>query len=943
MYNRRNTKQSFAAAVLLGTLVCALALGGCKNFFHPDGPSDSPPDPAGPKTLVQFNNLEVSPVTVYSDSAMTAKIADVGVGKTVTVGAAPAPGGASFYPRYHLSVEGIQLPPYDGEAIIARIDENRTNPVAIPPLEAIEAGDAFVKLENASTAYSLTMKKGSVEMLPIGKGSSIVMQNETASYSVPPGASSGYSLIRNPSTPVAFPAGLNTFSPGYLYLLRYDGSTLTLKETARPVFQLRYTIRYDANGGGGTAPLQQAVNQGAGAATAEQGALSRTGYTFSGWNTNANGTGTSYTAGSSITPTANITLYAKWTAITYTISYNANGGSGAAPSPQSAGYGSSLVISNQGGLSLAGRIFDGWNTNANGTGTSYPEGSSITANAGLVLYAQWIDPTTIRYTVTYNANGGSGTAPSSQMATNGTIITVSNPGGLSYSGKGFIGWNTSPSGGGIAYAAGSSLTMNGTVTLFAQWVTQYTVSYVANGGSGIAPASQTVNSGSSVTVAGQGSLSRTGCTFNGWNTNSSGTGTAYPAGSSITVSGNITLYAYWTVKVTYNANGGSGTAPGAQTVTSGSSVTLTGQGTLTRTGCVFGGWNTSSSGLGTNYFVGASLTVIENVTLYAKWIAPIVTTLAGSGVVGYLDGTGTAAEFYSPTGVAVDNAGNVYVADYADNRIRKISPSGVVTTLAGSSGGYADGTGTAAKFDDPYGVAVDNTGNVYVADSNNHRIRKISPSGVVTTLAGSGASGWADGTGTAAQFNGPVGVAVDNAGNVYVADRGNHRIRKISPSGVVTTLAGSGASGYANGTGTAAQFRLPRRVAVDNAGTVYVTDPGNSRIRKISPGGVVTTLAGDGTYGYADGTGTAAKFSDLSGVAVDNAGTVYVVDSYINRIRKISPGGVVTTLAGDGTYGYADGTGAAAQFNYPQGVAVDNAGNVYVADMNNHRIRKIEQ
>ncbi len=326
-------------------------------------------------------------------------------------------------------------------------------------------------------------------------------------------------------------------------------------------------------------------------------------------------------------------------------------------------------------------------------------------------------------------------------------------------------------------------------------------------------------------------------------------------------------------------------------------------------------------------------------------IAPIspasvqVTTLAGS-TPGSADGTGAAAQFKYPFGVAVDAAGNVYVGDHSNHRIRKVSPTGVVTTLAGSGGaGNADGTGTAARFNLPVGLAVDAAGNVYVADHGYERIRKVSPTGVVTTLAGS-TPGYADGTGAAAQFDNLFGVAVDAAGNVYVADHGNNRIRKVSPTGVVTTLAGS-TLGYADGTGAAAKFEGPHGVAVDAAGNVYVADRDNNRIRKVSPTGVVTTLAGS-TQGYADGTGAAAQFSSPTGVAVDAAGNVYVADRKNDRIRKVSPTGVVTTLAGS-TQGYADDTGASAKFANPTGVAVDSIGNIYVADRENHRIRKIQQ
>ena len=216
---------------------------------------------------------------------------------------------------------------------------------------------------------------------------------------------------------------------------------------------------------------------------------------------------------------------------------------------------------------------------------------------------------------------------------------------------------------------------------------------------------------------------------------------------------------------------------------------------------------------------------------------------------------------------------------------RPLADQVLVATLAGSTAGFADGTGGAAQFNGPYGVAVDYSGTAYVADGNNHRIRKITSAGVVTTLAGSGARGFSDGTGVAAQFNYPIGVAVDSSGTVYVADAGNNRIRKITPAGVVTTLAGY-AAGSADGTGGAAQFKDPRGVAVDPSGTVYVADYGNHRIRKITPAGVVTTLAGS-TAGFADGTGSAARFNVPFGVAVDSSGTVYVADYCNHRIRKI--------------------------------------------------------
>ena len=330
--------------------------------------------------------------------------------------------------------------------------------------------------------------------------------------------------------------------------------------------------------------------------------------------------------------------------------------------------------------------------------------------------------------------------------------------------------------------------------------------------------------------------------------------------------------------------------------------------------------------------------------------AGVVTTLAGTAsVTGSADSTGAAASFNIPQGIATDTSGNVYVGDYGNGTVRKITPAGVVTTLAGTAGvaGSADGTGAAARFSYLRSVATDASGNVYVADSGNKTIRKITPGGVVTTLAGTaGVSGSADGTGAAAKFSDPQDIASDASGNVYVSDTGNHTIRKITPAGVVTTLAGTaGVSGSADGTGATARFDFPHGITNDASGNVYVSDTGNNTIRKITPAGVVTTLAGAAGVtlsGSADGTGAAASFDGPLGIATDASGNVYVADFDSNTIRKITPTGVVTTLAGTaGVAGSADGTGAAASFGGPDGIATDASGNVYVADSGNNTIRKI--
>jgi hypothetical protein len=308
-----------------------------------------------------------------------------------------------------------------------------------------------------------------------------------------------------------------------------------------------------------------------------------------------------------------------------------------------------------------------------------------------------------------------------------------------------------------------------------------------------------------------------------------------------------------------------------------------------------------------------------------------VSTLAGSGTAGFADGNAVTSQYNFPRGVAVDLQGNVYVADSSNNRIRKMTSAGIVTTLAGSGvAGFADGVGAVAQFKNPRGIAVDSLGNVYVGDYENNRIRKVTPEGVVTTLAGSGTRGYVDGIGVVAQFSRPYGVALDSSGNLYVAENDNRGIRKVTPEGTVTTLAG-----------TVGQFLNPNGVAVDFSGNVYVADWGSHRICKVTQAGVVTTLAGSGTIGFANGTGTAAQFNQPTAIAVDAVGNVYVADQINNCIRKVTPEGLVTTMAGSGIKGFADGTVTEAKFDTPRGVAVDSSGNLYVGDTGNNRIRKV--
>jgi sugar lactone lactonase YvrE len=311
-----------------------------------------------------------------------------------------------------------------------------------------------------------------------------------------------------------------------------------------------------------------------------------------------------------------------------------------------------------------------------------------------------------------------------------------------------------------------------------------------------------------------------------------------------------------------------------------------------------------------------------------------VSTFAGSAE-GYQNNTGTAALFNRPTALATDAAGNVYVADSYNSVIRKITPAGVTTTLAGSGTfGFANGPAATAQFYVPSGLAVDAAGNVYVADLGNNMIRKITPDGTVSTFAGSGNSGYANGTGTAASFSAPSGITIDASGDFYVSDSGSNLIRKITAAGVVSTVAGNNSAGFTNGIGTAASFNKPMGITADAAGNLYVADAANGAIRKLTKDFIVTTLAG--------GVDTAAlALGKPQGIKADADNNLYIADGN-GRILKISKDKIFTVMAGKaGTTGTADGDGSTALFNAPQGIALSPGGGIYVADYNNNRIRKV--
>jgi sugar lactone lactonase YvrE len=314
------------------------------------------------------------------------------------------------------------------------------------------------------------------------------------------------------------------------------------------------------------------------------------------------------------------------------------------------------------------------------------------------------------------------------------------------------------------------------------------------------------------------------------------------------------------------------------------------------------------------------------------WAVTIFAGQAGTG--GSQDGAGAGARFQSPGGVAVSSAGNVYVADTGNNTIRAISPAAGVATLAGLAGshGNLDSQGSAARFWAPFGIAVDSLNNIYVAEVANGTIRKVSAASQVSTLAGlAGNPGANDGVGDNAQFRNPWSVAVDRAGTVYVADTSSSTIRKITPAGAVSTFAGlAGNPGSGDGPGGQARFWIPHGVAVDGAGNLYVADTGNNTVRKITPDGMVSTLAGRaGSPGLADGPPGVSQLRHPQSLAVDNSGRLYVADTDNLAIRVLTNAGTMTTLAVAGDLGH------------PDAIAVDGLGNLYVADTINNVIRKV--
>jgi trimeric autotransporter adhesin len=334
----------------------------------------------------------------------------------------------------------------------------------------------------------------------------------------------------------------------------------------------------------------------------------------------------------------------------------------------------------------------------------------------------------------------------------------------------------------------------------------------------------------------------------------------------------------------------------------------------------------------------------------------LISTIAGNGAYGYSgDGSAaTAAKLNAPEAVAVDDSGKVYIADKLNNVIRRIDLAGTITTIAGNGSGlwgYSGdgGAATAALLLQPSGIAVDALKNIYVADYGNNVIRKIAASGVISTVAGTNAAGYSGDGGPAifAKLSGPTAVAADASGNLYIADQNNNRIRKITASGIISTIAGNGTGGFSGDGGMAisAKLNVPSGVAIDAAGNMYIADQANNRIRMVTVSGIISTFAGNGTAGYTGdgGAAIAAQFNYPENVAVDDSSNVYIADGNNNVVRKVDRYGIITTAAGTSVPGYSGNGGAAtaAELYNPHNVAVDTGGRLYITDGGNNRVRMV--
>ncbi len=332
--------------------------------------------------------------------------------------------------------------------------------------------------------------------------------------------------------------------------------------------------------------------------------------------------------------------------------------------------------------------------------------------------------------------------------------------------------------------------------------------------------------------------------------------------------------------------------------------------------------------------------------------AQIINTIAGNGAAAFSGdgGQATAAELNAAAGVAVDTHGNIYIADVVNDRIRKVNTSGIISTVAGNGQQGFSGDGgpaTAAELYHPQGVTADSSGNIYIADERNHRIRKVNTSGIISTIAGNGAGSFSGdgGQATNAELYNPEGILVDAYGNIYIGDVDNERVRKVNTSGIITTVAGNGVQSYSGdgGPATDAELFFPTGMAMDPSGILYIADNGNYRIRTVNTSGIISTFAGNGVGSYSGdgGPATAAELFSPTGVVLDASGNIGIADFNDNHVRIINSSGIISTLAGNGIASYSGdgGPATAAELNHPFSVAFDARGNTLIGDADNNRVR----
>ena len=347
--------------------------------------------------------------------------------------------------------------------------------------------------------------------------------------------------------------------------------------------------------------------------------------------------------------------------------------------------------------------------------------------------------------------------------------------------------------------------------------------------------------------------------------------------------------------------------------------------------------------------------------LFVNAKAQIITTVVGNGTAGYSVSLGqaTVAELHNPSKVACDAVGNIYISDYLNNLIRKVNTAGIISIVVGDTAGFHTtgnggfsgdgGQATVAKLNNPFAVSVDALGNIFIVDQSNERVRMVNSAGIINTIAGNGINNYSGdgGPATASALSDPIAVATDLTGNIYITTNGDGRIRKVSTSGIITTFAGNGTGGFSGdgGQATNAELNQPFAVVVDNVGNLYFTDSNNFRVRKVSILGIITTFAGNGTDGFSGdgGQATNAEIGGSTGLAFDAAGNLYIADQENARIRMINTAGIINTIVGNGTQGYGGDGGVAisAELYDPSGVAFDGAGNLYIADQVNQRIRMV--